>query len=119
MAGPALECWERVSHLLFSRGQLTQDSEVSLIALCQVYAEWTELREDIAKNGRFHTTKSEKTGEMERLRPAVRIFSDCDKRLRAWLIEFGLTDASRAKVSAFKPPQGDAGTDPLGRYGLN
>lgn len=108
------------------RGQLTPDGEISLIALCQCYAEWVELAQDIAANGRFQLVltkagKEDPDGEgsyMERLRPAVSAFQDCDRRLKGWLIEFGLTDASRGKVSAADSGKGE-GDDPLARYGLN
>lgn len=118
LSGPALECWERVTHLLFARGQLTADSELPLQALCQTYAEWVGLRDDLEANGRFQKVRTQSGAEMERVRPAVTAFQDADRRLKGWLIEFGLTDASRAKVAAIRPPEGPQ-EDPLGRYGLN
>lgn len=121
------QCWERTSHLLFARGQLSADSEASLIALCQCYAEWTELARDIKDNGRWQRVltvaaqrgkEDGEAGYMERVRPAVAAFQDADRRLRAWLIEFGLTDASRGKVTG-APEDPDGADDPLARYGLN
>lgn len=121
------ECWERTTNLLFARGQLSADSEVSLIALCQCYAEWVELAQDIAANGRYQRVRTVagergkdegETSLMERPRPAVAAFQDADRRLKGWLIEFGLTDASRGKVTG--APEGEgAADDPLARYGLN
>lgn len=118
LQGHALECWQRVSDLLFKRGQLSADSTMSLLALCQTYAEWVDLARDIRENGRFQTVETQAGGFMERARPAVQAFSDCDRRLKGWLIEFGLTDASRAKVAAQAPSSSDE-DDPLARYGLN
>lgn len=116
--GHALACWQRVSDLLFMRGQLSAESELSLSALAHCYAEWMELAEDLKKNGRFQMVATAAGNETERARPAVAAFQDCDRRLKGWLIEFGLTDASRAKVagSGAQTPDED---DPLARYGLN
>lgn len=126
MAGHAAECWERTSGLLFQRGQLSADGQMALIALCQCYAEWVELVEDLRVNGRFQKVltkagsgvEDEDDGAyMERARPSLAAFQDCDRRLKGWLIEFGLTDASRGKVSG--KPSAPEGDDPLAKYGLN
>jgi P27 family predicted phage terminase small subunit len=53
---------------------------------------------------------------MERARPQVQMFQDCDRRLRAWLVEFGLTDAARAKVNGTSPETPKK--DPLAEFGL-
>jgi P27 family predicted phage terminase small subunit len=116
-AGHALEFWNEHAALLKERGQLTRDSRASLEALCECYAEWRELQEDLATNGRFQKVKTGSDDTMERARPALAAYQDADRRLKGWLIEFGLTDASRGKVSA-EPPQDDS-DDPLAAYGLN
>lgn len=123
LAGHALVCWRKTADLLQRRGQLSADSELSLLALCTVYAEWMELAEDIRENGRFQRVKTKAGTEddgqaayMERQRPAVAAFQDADRRLRAWLVEFGLTDAARGKVATTPPENPD---EVLSRYGLN
>ena len=117
--GEAATCWQRVSEILFARGQLSVDSEISLVALCVCYEEWVLLLSDIRTQGRTQWTVGDRSGaEMERPRPSLAAFQDCDRRLKAWLVEFGLTDASRAKVAGAIPPD-DGGNDPLSAYGLN
>lgn len=117
--------WGTFSNLLHARGQLSPDSTPSLIALCAVFVEWIELRDDLRENGRFQRVltvagaeKDEPESEdyMERPRPALAAFQDADRRLKGWLIEFGLTDASRGKVQTKSPSTED---DPLSKYGLN
>jgi P27 family predicted phage terminase small subunit len=127
LVGHAKDCWDRTGGLLFARGQFSADSEMSLIALCQCYAEWVELAEDIRVNGRFQKVRTkagagaedDEASYMERVRPAVAAFQDCDRRLKGWLVEFGLTDASRGKVSTAGGEDPAADDDPLARYGLN
>lgn len=127
LKGHGKTCWKRLSDLLFMRGQLSADSEVSLLALCQCYAEWVDLAEDIRLNGRFQKVKtkaaavSKEEGDaayLERVRPVVAAFQDCDRRLKGWLIEFGLTDASRGKVTGSGPKDPADEDDPLAAYGL-
>jgi P27 family predicted phage terminase small subunit len=124
----ALTCWNRVSNILFMRGQLSADSEIALLGLSMCYAEWVELAHDLHLNGRFQkvmTKAAAMTGNedgesayMERARPSLAAFQDCDRRLKNWLVEFGLTDASRSKVTVGAPEAADE-DDPLARYGLN
>lgn len=125
LQGIALDCWHRLSQVLAARGQLSLDSYWSLIALCECFAEWEELRRDLRANGRTQKVKIKgaaksrsKASVMERQRPQVAMFQDADRRLKGWLIEFGLTDASRGKVGGGEPPAGKP-NDPLAAYGLN
>jgi phage terminase small subunit len=37
---------------------------------------------------------------MERMRPAYSALMDADRRLKAWLVEFGQTPAARSKVKS-------------------
>lgn len=123
LEGHGLTCWRTTSALLTERGQLSAESAIPLLALCTTYAEWVELAKDIRDNGRYQRvkTKAGADGEgeaayMERVRPAVAAFQDCDRRLKGWLIEFGLTDASRGKVASAPPADGDDPLEPYGRH---
>lgn len=126
MDGHALVFWRKTAGVLAKRGQWSSDSEPSFTALCLCWGEWLELAEDIRSNGRFQRVRTKAGAEaedsdegafMERVRPAVAAFQDADRRLKGWLTEFGLTDASRGKVTG-TPPEGD-GDEVLKRYGLN
>lgn len=116
LAGFSLECWNEYAPLLKQRGQISKESRISLTALCECYAEWRELGDDLRENGRFQKVTTGSGDEMERVRPALAAYQDADRRLRAWLIEFGLTDASRAKVSGTPEADNDS---PYAEFGLN
>jgi P27 family predicted phage terminase small subunit len=125
--GDAKAYWTWVTDLLLKRGQLTQDSTPSLVALCQVFSEREKLWKHLQKKGHFQTITTTAGDRVEKLRPAVPAFADADRRYRAWLAEFGLTDASRGKVhtdpaKAPGPIRGggepEAGENPAARYGL-
>lgn len=114
----ALECWIDLSQVLFARGQLSEESARSLASACICYAHWVSLVRDIQANGFTTTTWSPTAGSKEIARPEATLFSDVDRRWLHWLVEFGLTDASRGKVAGDgKPPASDA-ADPLNRYNL-
>lgn len=128
MKGPALACWKAMADLLTKRGQLTLDSRPSLVCLCETYAERERHKKTLANKGWVMKQVATNGHTVEKPRPEVAMYQDADRRYRAWLIEFGLTDASRGKVNALsiRPPahegQGKPAEEaeaPGSRYGLN
>jgi len=128
--GDSLTCWKRVAGLLANRLQLTQDSYESLVCLCETYADREKARKHLERKGWYQTVTTISGDRVERPRPAVAVYQDADRRYRSWLIEFGLTDASRGKVNVGRPQSPDASKGkaagrekksqpPLDRYGLN
>jgi P27 family predicted phage terminase small subunit len=126
--GHAQDCWHYYAEILRQRGQLSMESRLSFEGLCECYAEWRELHDDVRKNGRVQRVRtvasartkdadgSDESEYLERQRPQVSMLADADRRLKAWLVEFGLTDASRGKVSAKEKSKTE---DDLSEYGLN
>lgn len=106
--------WGRFSVLLDRMGVLTEADAAALEQMAETYAEMVELRADIAANGRFQTVTTKAGGEMERLRPAYAALMDADRRLKAWLVEFGKTPAARSKVYGNGEPEEMA--DPAAKY---
>lgn len=107
-----------VCALLLARGQLSQDSGPSLVALCQCYGEWVALAREIRSDGRTYWTMTAAGESIEKAKPQVGMLADADRRFKAWLTEFGLTDASRGKASGSAPVDPSA-KDPLAAYGLH
>lgn len=126
LKGAALAHWREMTVLLARRYQLTLDSGPALVALCEVFAERQTLARILERDGRVQRVKAVSGSIVTRAHPLVRAYQDADRRYRAWLAEFGLTDASRGKVNALpiRPtPEDDspppAGSEPGSRYGLN
>lgn len=131
----ALEYWAKLSKTLAARKQLTLDDYYALEACCECYSEWRTALEDMKEGGRYQDVTTGSGDTMERIRPCVSVYQSADMRLKGYLIEFGLTAVSRAKVpldddGARKPHgrkrgeeeaagSGQAPADPLDRYGLN
>lgn len=126
LKGPALEFWVLVTKILKARHQLGVDSAPALVALCQCYGERVELQEIIETEGRFQTLTTTKGDSVRKAHPAVAMLRDADARYRAWLLEFGMTDASRGGVNAVyiqsvaprKRAAKKTETKPGERYGL-
>lgn len=99
--------WDAFATKLDRAGLLTELDAIALERGCEVYAEVVELEIDIAANKRTQRVKTKSGGCMERQRPQVAMLQDADRRLRAWLAEFGMTPAARARVPANPPGDGD------------
>jgi P27 family predicted phage terminase small subunit len=100
--------WNRIRPLLVQMQVMTGADPVALGLLCDALADYMTARDVIRKLGATYETEGD-AGKMLRQRPEVYIAADAWRRAKLMLTEFGLTPASRAKVSA-----ADVGpTDPL------
>lgn len=88
--------WKDIAPQLDEMGVLTRADAMALTRLCEAVADWHQANEAEAEHGLVFTT----VDGLIKANPATRLKSDADKRIRAWLIEFGLTPAARSKVSA-------------------
>jgi P27 family predicted phage terminase small subunit len=99
--------WRKVLPLLLERGSLTQ-ADASVVSLyCECFARWLEAKRDVEQHGLVVTvTTLDKRGEQVQNRkqnPALRIAQDCERSLRTYLRELGLTPAARERVLPTKP----------------
>lgn len=110
----AKDAWLRiVEH--YSHTKVVQiTDEIALEQLCEIYADIRELREEIAINGRQYVSTDRTGSQLLKRNPAVAELADTDKRLRMWLVEFGLTPSSRSKFNTDGSSKGDE--DPLDEF---
>lgn len=111
----AVAAWARIAPLLDRAGVLTHADGVALEVLCVAYADWLEAGDAITSRGHVYETASTAGERVLKANPAVAMRSDADRRIRAWLIEFGLTPAARAKVIAGNK-EGPASADPWAEF---
>lgn len=88
--------WGSLSAKLDRLGILTELDDLALERVCELVAEIVEHKADIRQHGRYVKVGLAKG----KLRPVVRLLADADKRLRAWMTEFGLTPSSRSRINA-------------------
>jgi P27 family predicted phage terminase small subunit len=101
MSDRAREAWGYVSGLLDRMGLLTEVDGVALEMLCEAYADFLAARAEIKAFGsEYYTTATAGGDKMHRVHPAVAQKNDADRRIRAWLAEFGMTPSARARVNA-------------------
>lgn len=107
--------WKRIVSVLRPTGVLTLADRAVLAGYCQAYAEsasWTRL---IDKEGWMVTAdvfdrNGEVTGQIRKPHPGIKHQRDAFNRMKQYLIELGLSPASRSRVKV--PPQKEE-VDPL------
>lgn len=99
LAGEARAEWKRVIPILCNMGVLTVADGKALAAYCSAYAQLAKAEAAIEKYGIICATLDQVTGVAElKVNPAVRVKSDALRQMKSFLIEFGLTPASRSKL---------------------
>ena len=93
----AKETWKQIAPILDGMRVLTKADRQALELLCDAYAEYRKARETILKRGLTYTSKTSE-GKIIRPLPEVSIAADASRRLRAMLLEFGLTPSSRSRI---------------------
>ena len=100
----ALIEWGRISRELYELGLLSTIDMASLAAYCQSYGRWAEAEEELSNTGLTIETTN---GNIIQ-NPLVGIANQAMEHMRKHLTEFGMTPASRARVSATpKQPQNE------------
>ena len=98
MPPKAKQYWQDLHPMLERIGVLSEADETALAGLCATYALWRSSFEFLQKHGTTYKTVTTVGDIMWKAYPQVGIESDTSKRLRAWMVEFGLTPSSRTKV---------------------
>lgn len=95
----AKEYWEEIGGILLQMKVISYADTAAMTLLCDVLAQYVSVRVTIAKRGRVYELLTP-GGKVYRARPEVAMEADLWRRAKSMLTEFGLTPASRSKVSA-------------------
>ena len=108
--GEAKKEWRRVTKELHALGLLTNVDRAALAAYCQNWSRWVKAEEELAKDDVELVLSTDKG--YHHPNPWIGIANNAMKQMRVFLAEFGMTPASRSRVSA-----GDEGEeDPYQQY---
>lgn len=107
------EMWGYVVKLTDDAGVLTEMDALAVEQLVEAYADWRQARDVVEIEGTHYESENASGGKMIRAHPAVAMRSDAARRFQSLMAEFGLTPASRSKVSV-KGDDGEA--DPAAAY---
>lgn len=113
MSRAARREWRSIVPLLMEVGVLANIDGKALAGYCESYALWELARKEYQTHGiTFREMYENKDGEMVpgniKPNPAVAIASTALKTMKSFLIEFGLTPASRRNLKITKKSDGDA-----------
>ncbi len=106
--------WKRLSALLNRIGILTEADGFALERLCDCYSDILDCRALINDGGRTYKIMDAQGNTLIKTNPAVAQLRAADAQLKSYMLEFGLTPASRPKVPA--RPDDDKKEDPFDEY---
>jgi P27 family predicted phage terminase small subunit len=96
--------WNRIAEVLARLRLLTALDRAALAAYCTVYARWVEAEEALKKTG--PVVKSPSGYPM--ISPYLVVANRALEQMRAYLVEFGLSPASRSRISVNTHEEPDA-----------
>ena len=88
--------WRRLAPVLAGLGVLTATDADALAAYCEAWVTWKQATQKLRQFGLV--VKSPKDGDLPVISPYVKIAHHAMGQMRAFLIEFGMTPSSRARV---------------------
>jgi len=91
----AVEEWNRITPILENLGLISNPDRAALAAYCQAYARWARAETVVEAEGIIFVAKN----GYKSPHPAVGIANVAMDKMHKFLIEFGLTPSSRAKLS--------------------
>jgi P27 family predicted phage terminase small subunit len=110
LADEARAEWARIIPELQLAGVLKLVDRAAIAAYCQAWAELEILTRQIQAEGRTTTeivqnARGEVLGEKIKAHPAVRLQRDAFSRVKSFLVEFGFSPNSRARIGGDSGPQ--------------
>jgi P27 family predicted phage terminase small subunit len=88
--------WKRISKDLYALGLLSNIDQVTLAMYCQAWAHWLDAVEKLEKEGMIRYT--EKGYPIQN--PYFSIVNKSYQQIKGMLAEFGMSPASRSRISA-------------------
>jgi P27 family predicted phage terminase small subunit len=94
--------WLRLAPMLGRLGVLTETDAQALAGYCETWATWKTATQKLRQFGMVIKVKE---GDLPVISPYVKIAHNATVQMRAYLVEFGMTPSSRARVHATKQPE--------------
>lgn len=105
--------WRRVARELLGQGLLQTVDRAALAAYCQAWARWVEAEQQMAQPG-FEMVITTDKGYAH-VSPWFQVATQSLKQMKAFLVEFGLTPASRSRIQVPERTEADEFEQFLGR----
>lgn len=100
--------WKTIVPALARLGILAQVDAEALAAFCMTYARWIDAEAEIARTGILViepvVVDGQQIGERYKKNPAVTVSHDCLRLMKSFLVEYGMTPASRTRIRMEQKP---------------
>ena len=96
----AQKIWPQLSAILLNMGVLTEADGLALTAMAEAFADMMDCKKLVLEQGRLLYMENANGNITIRANPLVGQAADAERRFWMWATQFGLTPASRSKVSA-------------------
>jgi P27 family predicted phage terminase small subunit len=94
--------WRRVAPMLGRLGVFTETDSDALAAYCEAFTTWKQATQRLRQFGMV-VKRSKAEGELPVISPYVKIAHHAMAQMRAFLVEFGMTPSSRARIHTAAP----------------
>jgi len=104
--------WKSIVPQLLQLGVLTRIDGKALAAYCYCFARWIEAEKEVADRGilveeTIYNKDGEEVGYKVKRNPAIPVVNESLRQMKSFLIEFGLSPASRSRLKIEKPKAED------------
>lgn len=96
--------WLRLAPMLSRLGVLTETDADALAAYCESWVTWKQATARVRQFGMV-VKRSKADGELPVISPYVKIAHHAMAQMRAFLVEFGMTPSSRARIRTASPAE--------------
>lgn len=97
LSGEAREEWARVTQDLYAIGLLARADRVGLAAYCEAYAAWVQACKQWQLN--------KDSEDYKVFKGSFSVFKAASETMLRFLVEFGMTPASRTRISGLPRPE--------------
>ena len=114
----AREIWSDLVPGLAEYRLLTSVDIPALALMAEAMAEYQQVRKILDDEGRYFTVditnkQGDVLGHRRQRHPAIQDLQTLNDRIQAWLVEFGMTPSSRAKIAFLAPVDRDTADSSL------
>ena len=107
--------WKLLCSILEELGVLSNADKTALVMYCQTYSEWRKAADMCQQYGAWQVRKDTKGELITKRHEWDRIREQTQEACRKWLVEFGLTPSSRARIVVNKPSEAIQAINPRQR----
>ena len=90
--------WKRITALLESMGVLSETDAPSIEQYCETYSEWRKAKDNVAKTGQAIVRSSANGAPTVTKNPFIAVKQAAAAQCYRYLVEFGMTPASRSRL---------------------